>query len=287
MIISLTRTITIFLQVDTFGAGNEEMLQDFNADLSALKLQSNEPPPSVKVASIKVHSAAFNGERTKLRFLVEVFRCSPLAVNREGNTALHTAAATGDVISLKYMIEDRLVNAATESINGETPLHHAAFNGHLNIVTYLVGTQQVDPLVLDNYLSSPLHESCRGGDLNTVKYLMYESQQHQPVDVNEQTDEGWTMLHCAAFSGNSELISYLLTGNLLQGDTPSQGHCDVNCQTEVRWISCVYASRCSPTRNTGIYKLTIWVCPCLCVYCSCNCSSNAGKSNLLYETVGF
>lgn len=225
------------------------MLQDFNADLSALKLQSNEPPPSVKVASIKVHSAAFNGERTKLRFLVEVFRCSPLAVNREGNTALHTAAASGDLLSLKYMIEDRLVNAATESINGETPLHLVALNGHLNIVTYLVGTQQVDPLVLDKNLFSPLHESCRGGDLNTVKYLMYESQQHQLVDVNEQTAGGQTMLHCAALSGNSELISCLLTGNLLQGDTPSQGHCDVNCQTKVRLTSCVYASRCIAPRG--------------------------------------
>ncbi len=224
----------LLLQVDTFGAGNEEMLQDFNADLSVLKLQSNEPPPSVKVASLKVHSATFNGERTKVRFLAEVFRCNPLAVTREGNTALHTAAAGGDLVSLKYLIEDRLVNAATESINGETPLHLAASNGHLNIVKYLLGTQQVDPLVLDKSLCSPLHDSCRGGDLNTVKYLMYESQQHQPVDVNEQTAAGWTMLHYAAASGNSELISYLLTGNLLQGDTPSQGQCEVNCKDKVR-----------------------------------------------------
>ena len=166
-----------------------------------------------KIASSKLHSAVFNGELAKVRSLVEVFQCSPLAVNREGHTALHTAAAIGELTILKYFIEDRLVNAATESVGKETPLHCAAENGHLSTVMYLVGVQLVDPQIFDSQLITPLHKACMSGSLSTVQYLTHESQQ-QPCDVTKRTLTGRTLLHYAAESGSPEVINFLLTSIL-------------------------------------------------------------------------
>ena len=163
-----------------------------------------------KIASSKLHSAVFNGELVKVRLLVEVIHCSPLAVNREGHTALHTAAAIGELTMLKYFIEDRLVNATIESVGKETPLHCAAENGNLSIVMYLIGVQLVDPQILDSQLMSPLHKACMSGSLSTVQYLMHECQQ-QPIDVIERTLTGRTLLHYAAESGSPEVINFLLT----------------------------------------------------------------------------
>ena len=195
------------------------------------RLSSNEPPPLTKIASSKLHSAVFNGELTKVRLLVEVFHCSPLAVNREGHTALHTAAAIGELTILKYFIEDRLVNAATESVGKETPLHCAAENGHLSTVMYLVGVQLVDPQILDDKLMSPLHCACKGGSLSTVQYLMKECLQY-PCDLTKRTLTGRTLLHYAAESGSPEVINFLLTSRY--NDKPILDKESVNCKDKVR-----------------------------------------------------
>ena len=186
-----------------------------------VKLSSNEPPPLMKIASSKLHSAVFSGELVKVQLLVDVFLCSPLAVNREGHTALHTAAICGELTILKYFIENKLVNAATESVGQETPLHCAAENGHLLTVKYLVGTQLVDPLILDGQLVSPLHNACRSGCLNTVQYLMCESQQ-QPRCMNERTSTDRTLIHYAAESGSPEVMNFLLKNDKENEDLNSK-----------------------------------------------------------------
>ena len=195
------------------------------------RLSSSEPPPLTKIASSKLHSAVFNGELTKVRLLVEVFHCSPLAVNREGHTALHTAAAVGELTVLKYFIEDRLVNAATKSVGEETPLHCAAENGHLSTVMYLVGVQLIDPQILDCQLMSPLHCACKGGSLSTVQYLIQESQQY-PCDPTKRTLTGYTLIHYAAESGSPEVINFLLTSRY--NDKPILEKESVNCMDKVR-----------------------------------------------------
>ena len=195
------------------------------------RLSSNEPPPLTKISSSKLHSAVFNGELAKVRLLVEVFHCSPLAVNREGHTALHTAAAVGELTILKYFIEDRLVNAATESVGKETPLHCAAENGHLSTVMYLVGVQLVDPQIHDDKLMSPLHRACKGGSLSIVQYLMQECLQ-QPCNLIKRTLTGRTLLHYAAESGSHEVINFLLTSRF--NDKPILEKESVNCEDQVR-----------------------------------------------------
>ena len=202
------------MQID-YVYGDDDALREFHIDIDYLKVSSDELTPLKKIASSELHSAVFNGEVTKVRLLVEVFHCSPLAVDKEGHTSLHTAATCGDLNILKYFIEERLVNAASESVSQKTPLHCAAENGQLSVVEYLVGAQQVDPLVLDKNLVSTLHMACLSGSLSTVKYLMHESQQHQPHYVNtaERTSGGATLIHYAAQSGSPEVINFLLTSS--------------------------------------------------------------------------
>ena len=198
------------MQVDCNIEDSDAPLEELRTVLGDFKLSSNEPPPLRKISSSKLHSAVFHGELTNVRLLVEVFHCSPLAVNRKGLTALHTAAACGELTILKYFIEDRLVNAATESVDQKTPLHCAAENGHLAVVKYLVGTQLVDPMSLNGLLQSPLHSSCLSGSLSTVQYLIQECQQ-QPCYLYKRTAGGHSLLHYAAASGNPEVVHTLLT----------------------------------------------------------------------------
>ena len=214
-----------------FDDDDDTMIRDFHR-IDDLKLTSKEPPPLVIIAGSRLHSAVFNGELIKIRLLVEVFHCSPLAVNRNGHTTLHTAATCGELAVLKYFIEDRLVNPAIESIGQETPLHCAAENGHLSIVQYLVETQLVDPLIVDRILLTPLHCACMSGSVSTVQYLIHESQQYQPYSPNEVTSTGKSLLHYAAESGNPEVIRHLQTTsfngkNLIKEE-------DVNSKDKVR-----------------------------------------------------
>ncbi len=176
----------------------------------------NEIPP------IKLHSAVFNGEITRVRFLIEV-----LHFDHRFHDLLHTAAACGDLNIVRYFIEDRQVHAAA---NKETPLHVAALNGHLHIVKYLVGTHQMDPTssCLDNNHCSPLHYACISGNLDVVKYLMSEIKQHDLIDVNEEAIYGITPIHFAAASDNPKLIRFLI-------ECPFQvkAECDVHSKDEV------------------------------------------------------
>ena len=174
------------------------------------EFNTNEPPPLGKIASAKLHPAVFNGELNKVRFLIEVFHCSPLTVNRKGHTALHTAAACGELGILRFFVEERVVNSAVESVSRETVLHCSAENGQLSVVKYLVETQMVDPLILDEQLLSPLHSACKSGNMNTFKYLIKECEPHH---ISERTSSGRTLLHYAATSGSSEIISFLLSSN--------------------------------------------------------------------------
>ena len=207
-------------------------ISNFISPIRDFKISSNEPPSLAKIASSKLYSAVFNGELAKVRLLVEVFHCSPLAVNREGHTALHTAAAVGELTILKYFIEDRLVNAATESVGKETPLHCAAENGHVSTVMYLVGVQLVDPQILNGQHMSPLHSACLSGDLSTVQYLMFESQQ-KPCNLNKRTLTGHTLIDYAVKSGSSEVINFILTSQYT--DKPVVKKESVNHEEEVRF----------------------------------------------------
>ncbi len=167
-------------------------------------------PPLIKDASSRLHSAVFNGEVTKVRLLVEVFKCSPHTVNKVGLTASHTAAVSGNLSLLEYFLEDRLVFAGIQSHTNLSLLHVAAYNGHQMLVKYLVKDHQMDPLLLDKWLNSPLHEACLNGDLETVKYLVNEIKESQPFYINQKTSNGLTFMHCAAISGIAKLMEYLL-----------------------------------------------------------------------------
>ena len=196
------------------------------------KSPRNEPSLLMKIASSKLHSAVFNGELTKVRLLVEVFRCSPLTFNRDGHTALHTAASCGDLAMLKYFIEDKLVNASIETSSQETPLHFAALNGHLSVIMYLVESQMVDPLILDGQLVSPLHNGFMSGNLSTVQYLLHECQQNQLLDVSDKTSSGRTLIHYAAQSGSPKVIAFLLTHSC--NDKLTVGNESINSKDKVR-----------------------------------------------------
>lgn len=100
--------------------------------------------------------------------------------------------------SLQYLSEIDVNNISSAS--------KAAFKGDLKGLNLTS-----DDLVRNDFRGlSPLHYAVLGGSLKTVQFLIEE----KGANSEALTALGDTLLHLAAFKGNDELISYLLTKGL-------------------------------------------------------------------------
>ncbi len=66
-------------------------------------------------------------------------------------------------------------------------------------------SELIDVDKFDSEGRTALHRFCLEGRLNLVKLLV-----RYGADVTLRTREGWSMIHIASFSGNSEMLMYLL-----------------------------------------------------------------------------
>ncbi|XP_074649416.1 uncharacterized protein LOC141904685 [Tubulanus polymorphus] len=84
-----------------------------------------------------LHEAAFCGDLSALRKLIESFGECLDERNRFGHTPLHKAAMNGQLACVIYLVEGGADVNSTD-ISGCTPLHHAAGNGYVAICKYLL-----------------------------------------------------------------------------------------------------------------------------------------------------
>ena len=92
---------------------------------------------------------------------------------------------------------------------GFTPLHRAAYKGEADVVNYLLDKNANIQAVTKAFKITPLHFATFNGHFETVRMLLQECNYNHRV-VNKKDSFGNTALHCAAVSGNSTLVNYLI-----------------------------------------------------------------------------
>ena len=160
-----------------------------------------------------LHKAAFNKHLDIVKLLVEK---DPSAAHinyaslQDGYTPLFCAVSGDDDLVVEALLE----HTVTASINleakgkrrGDTVLLIAAFNCAETIVKMLLDKGS-DPTALDNDGWSALHKCCYTG--KSVELV--QSFVDKGLDVNACAPRDlWSPLHCAAVSGNHEIVQMLL-----------------------------------------------------------------------------
>ncbi|KAH8863464.1 Ankyrin-3 [Schistosoma japonicum] len=155
------------------------------------------------------------------------------APTKKGNTALHIASLAGHFEVVKLLL-DAGANLNRQSVIGFTPLYMAAQENHLDVVDLLlqrganqalttedgftplaVALQQGHDRVVAHLLEKDsrsrggmpaLHIAARKDDANAVSLLLNNAE----VNVNHQSQPGFTPLHIAAHYGNVTVARVLI-----------------------------------------------------------------------------
>ncbi|KAJ9583719.1 hypothetical protein L9F63_021940 [Diploptera punctata] len=99
------------------------------------------------------------------------------------------------------------VNVADKH-EGLTPLHIASYRGEFTIVEYLL-KRKANILAVSKKFVTPLHFAAFCGCANVVKMFLRKCNFNHKI-INKKDIFGNTILHCAAVSGNSRLVKYLI-----------------------------------------------------------------------------
>ncbi|XP_053385251.1 ankyrin repeat and sterile alpha motif domain-containing protein 1B-like isoform X2 [Mercenaria mercenaria] len=126
----------------------------------------------------------------------------------KGRKSHHVGGALGQKLS-SFL---KSVNVNYTDKNGYTALHHAAVNGFRDVVEVLLKAD-AQPGHLDNQGCTPVHLAAWNGDAEIVMQLLTaetDSEDANPVNVNQQNGTGDTALHCAAQYGHVAVVDVLL-----------------------------------------------------------------------------
>eukprot|EP01132_Coremiostelium_polycephalum_P002347 gene2347-2895_t len=186
-----------------------------NSKSSLKKLSMSPPPNSIEqYFTKKVPSSIGEAEDCSLVF-EKIKKNYPhislkLIINSpdaNGNTALHWACFRKHIQVVQLLISKGADPDICNVEEQQTPLHWACFSGDIQTVHYLVETGSADIYKRDRRgLNSLLiSSSTQNYDLNIIRYLL-----HKGMPVSSKDDEGHTVLHWAAFSGNAKLLRYII-----------------------------------------------------------------------------
>ena len=185
-----------------------------------------------------LHLAAENGQFKICKALLQKYNFDIHATDDSSWTALHSAAWSGDLELLQYLIENGS-DIFSETNDGRSCLHLAAKRGHLKICRALLQNYNLDMYARDDSGLCVLHHAAWSGDLELFQYLIEKGSdifiktknnssclhfaakvgslkicravlQNYNFDINARDDDGFTVLHSAAWSGDSELLQYLI-----------------------------------------------------------------------------
>ncbi|XP_071808765.1 uncharacterized protein [Asterias amurensis] len=190
--------------------------------------------------STPVHIAAEHGQLDCLELLLDLGGDVSIA-RIDGFTPLHGAAAQGHESCLDLLLE-RNCNTCTPDSLGWHPLHWAVANGHANCVRTLIDCGATrDCLTKAGW--TPLHCAARYNHTKCLQVLLYHKTNASPDDPtpatntlpdnNSQSDdrlvvsevlnmadqEGWTVAHVAASTGQKECLEMLCNYGNLDLDT--------------------------------------------------------------------
>ncbi|XP_078329510.1 uncharacterized protein LOC111115061 [Crassostrea virginica] len=183
-----------------------------------------------------VHYAAQSGNIELFKFLVNEKKEILYFKTDKRQTVLHQAAFCGNLELSKYLLEiEPNFLSETDADNG-TVLHYAACGGDVQLFKLFV-EMGVDPTFKDTRGQSALCSSCYWGKLSMCKYLIAEYS-HLLADLD---DEGYSVAHEAASSGNVQLLTFLQEKGVNLQLRTNHGHTTLHLASENSHIAaCKY-----------------------------------------------
>lgn len=126
---------------------------------------------------------------------------------------LWPAAAEGDLDRIRHLLDRHDVNVRDGY--GYTALHYAARAGHLRVVEFLL--ENGAEVLSTNGGATPAHRAALMGHWEVLEIIM----DRDPKCIEQQDDDGDTVLHKAAKGGHLDLC-----GRLLQTAPPLDHICN-------------------------------------------------------------
>jgi ankyrin repeat protein len=163
-----------------------------------------------KIGWTVLHSAAMSGKRDVIKLLVD-HGADPNAKTTSGTTPLHVAVQERSAGAAAELVKAGADVLAVDSIQ-VTPVDYAIMGKDTAMARLLV--QGIDLRKGDEYGYTALHEAVRLGKTELVKLLI-----ERKVDVNQETNDGWTSLDFAlnAHSRNQAMVDLLVAAGAHTG----------------------------------------------------------------------
>jgi len=152
-----------------------------------------------------MHSAATNGEKDTLEYLIEN-GADLEVINKDGQTPLICAAMKGHLEALTYLV-DKGSNIEAADGKMKTALHWAAINGHSEIAKYLA-ENGANIEAKDNELKTALHWAAQKDKPEVVEILTDKN-----ALLEERDSNGMTALHLASKHHSMQIVEHLVGKN--------------------------------------------------------------------------
>ena len=136
----------------------------------------------------------------------------------KGTLPIHSACSSGNTQLVMYLVDDIKCDVTAKTTEGHTCVTYACRSGNLSLVMLLIQQYKLDPLAVNKYGNSSLHNSLANGHIHTMEWIANQYNINVATHCNKA---GSTLLHVAAFLGQSASLQYLI--NTYQ--------CDVNATT--------------------------------------------------------
>ena len=150
-----------------------------------------------------LHHAASGGD-TDIISLIHTHLPNIESKTGEGHTPLMVAALCGKLHAVKWFLE-KGATVACEDKRGWNTLHHAASGGDTDIIS-LIHTHLPNIESKTGEGHTPLMVAALCGKLHAVKWFLEKG-----ATVACEDKSGWNMLHLAAESGDTDIISLIHT----------------------------------------------------------------------------
>ena len=152
-----------------------------------------------------LHIAAVNGHVDLCKTLVEIYYLDILLADDDGWTVLHHAAKSGNLDLFQYLIGKGSDVFSKTKDKQNSCLHIAAVNRHVDLCKTLVEIYYLDILLADDDGWTVLHHAAKSGNLDLFQYLIGKES-----DVFSKTKNKQNSLHIAAVNGHAGLCKKLL-----------------------------------------------------------------------------
>lgn len=176
----------------------------FNGQLSALKflvecLKCDSNDCENYTGSLPLHFASMNGHCQAVKYLVSTCHSDINSLNKEGKSSIYLAVAGGHFEAVKYLTKN-----SSDQENCDKAFQLAVKAGHFEMVKYFIESERCNPNQNNQFGGIPLHDASENGHLNIVKYLVSVHQ----CNILYPDEDGLTPLHFAASKGHLELVKY-------------------------------------------------------------------------------